>query len=103
MSNLLLAILIVLAGIILAEFGIGAESRSVEQLLADRASVKSAMTALEKQFQANQAEYEKSPAAQKYNETQTPLRKAYTEAQNKMRDLDALIVERVAQEKQSKK
>jgi hypothetical protein len=99
--NAIIALMI--AGVIVAfcfVFAFAAEPpKSMEQLLADRAGVKAAIAAVEKQFQVNQAEFDKTDVAAKHIAKQNELRKAHNDATTKLKDLDSAIVEKVTAEK----
>ena len=76
-----------------------AEPSNIDSLITERAAIEQSIEVLAKQFADNAEAFEKLPSTIEYNEKQTALRKAYGEADTKIRAIDAAIVELVVKEK----
>jgi Sec-independent protein translocase protein TatA len=79
-----------------------AEPQSMDDLLKDRAEVRKALTELTKNFETNREKFNNQQTTKDFNAKQAELQKAGQESNRRLMEIDTLIAERVAKEREKK-
>jgi septal ring factor EnvC (AmiA/AmiB activator) len=81
----------------------GAEPQSIDNLLKERATVRQALTELTKNFETNREKFNAQQTTKDFIAKQAELQKTAQESNRRLMEIDTLIAERVAKEKELKK
>jgi Sec-independent protein translocase protein TatA len=81
----------------------GAEPQSIDDLLKERAEVRKTLTGLTKDFETNREKFNSQQSTKDFSAKQAELQKTAQESNRRLMEIDTLIAERVAKEREKSK